>query len=69
MPESTRSTTDACSLLTMPDVARHCQVSVRTVRRWIERGDLVAIRLGRQWRISRADFDVFLAQRRCLVII
>ena len=47
-------------LLTVPDVARECQVSVRTVRRWITDGDLTAVRLGRIVRVRRADLDSFI---------
>ena len=52
------------SLFTIADVAHHCQVSEKTVRRWIGRGELVAHRLGRQWRISRHDLEMFIKIRR-----
>ena len=32
-------------LLRLDEVAKYCSVTVRTVRRWIEEGRLVAIRL------------------------
>jgi excisionase family DNA binding protein len=51
-------------LLTMDAVAERTGVSVRTVRRWIEHGELVAHRLGRAVRISEADLVTFLALRR-----
>lgn len=51
-------------LLTIGNVAEHCQVSEKTVRRWIKRGELVAYRLGRQWRIGRDDLEKFLKLRR-----
>ena len=52
------------SLYTIPDTARLCQVSERTVRRWITRRDLVAYKLGNQWRIAPGDLDIFLKLRR-----
>ncbi len=53
-------------LLSIADVARRCQVSEKTVRRWIDAGDLVAYRLGRQWRIDPADLKYFLKSRRSI---
>ena len=50
-------------LLTVSEVAEVCRVSTRTVRRWIERGELAAHRLGRQIRISDKDLKIFLRER------
>ena len=50
-------------LLTVSEVAEVCRVSDRTVRRWIERGELAAHRLGRQVRISEKDLKIFLRER------
>lgn len=47
-------------LLRIPDVARLCGVSDKTVRRWIDKGRLVARRLGSQWRIHPRDYAAFL---------
>ncbi len=52
------------ALLAIKKVAKRCDVSVRTVRRWIDCRELIAHRLGRQWRISEADLAIFLATRR-----
>ena len=51
-------------LLTIPDVADICVVSTKTVRRWIQSRQLVAIRLGRQWRIARKDLERFISDNR-----
>lgn len=51
-------------LHTIRQIAAICQVSEKTVRRWIERGELVAYRLGRQWRIAVPDLENFLKLRR-----
>ena len=45
-------------------VAEQLGVSTRTVRRWLDAGDLTKHRLGRQIRISETDLSVFLALRR-----
>ncbi len=49
---------------TIPSVADRLRVSNKSVRRWIKNGELIAHRLGRQWRISEADLAIFLAARR-----
>ena len=51
------------SLLTIRDVAKRCRVDEKTVRRWIDRGELAAHKLGRQWRISERDLRKFLNDR------
>ena len=53
-------------LFTIGEVAEVCDVSTKTVRRWIKSGDLIAHRLGAQWRISPQDLAAFLAVRRGL---
>lgn len=50
--------------LTIADVAGICQVSTKTVRRWIKDGDLVTHRMGNQHRIVRPDFDTFVRLQR-----
>ncbi len=51
-------------LLTIKDVAEVCVVSTKTVRRWIQSGELPAIRLGRQWRIVPKDLARFIRDNR-----
>ncbi len=51
-------------LLTREQVAEHLAVSVKTVMRWNERGDLPMHRLGRQVRVSEDDLIAFTAARR-----
>ena len=62
MTEPSRA--DLTPLLTIPDVADYCRVSTKTVRRWITADDLVAIRLGNQWRITPEDLDRFIRLAR-----
>lgn len=64
MKHSPKTDSAIDSLLTVGDVARRLQVSQKTVRRWIEGGELAVHRLGRQLRISPPDLDTFLRVRR-----
>lgn len=50
--------------LTRAEVADHLAVSVKTIIRWNERGDLPMHRFGRQVRISEDDLIMFAAARR-----
>ena len=49
-------------LLTIQDVVKRLQVSESTVRRMIDRGELRAIRIGRQIRIKPEDVESFIAE-------
>ena len=50
-------------LLTINEVAKTCQVSTKTVRRWIEGRELTAAKLGFQWRIRPKDLEHFIVDR------
>jgi excisionase family DNA binding protein len=45
-------------------VAETLEVSTRTVRRWIARGELIAHRVNGVVRVAEADLRVFLALHR-----
>lgn len=48
--------------ITVSELAAHCGVDQRTVRRWVTSGRLAAFRFGpRTLRIRKADADAFLA--------
>lgn len=49
---------------TVAEVADAVEVSVRTVRRWIKSGELVAHHFGIAVRIAESDLKAFLAQHR-----
>ena len=48
-------------LLTIEQVAKHLVVSVSTVRRLIDAGELRGVRVGRLWRVPRAAVEAYLA--------
>jgi excisionase family DNA binding protein len=60
-----RPRTDAAPerLLTIPEAAELLRVSSKTIRRWIDGGDLTAAKLGVQWRIRPRDLDRFVHDR------
>ncbi len=49
-------------LMTPPQVARHLQVNERTVTQWLRKGSLRGFKIGKEWRISPRDLEVFLEQ-------
>lgn len=50
-------------LLRVDEVATLLQVSGSTITRWIRQGRLPAIRIEREWRISRDDLTSWLEKR------
>ncbi len=50
-------------MLTVDDVAKELRVDQKTVRRWIQRGELVAIDIGREYRIRRSALNDFISRR------
>ena len=51
-------------LFPIKNVAGQLDVSPKSVRRWVERGELHVHRLGRQLRISEDDLALFLNKHR-----
>jgi excisionase family DNA binding protein len=51
-------------LLTIDVVAERFDVNPRTVRRWIEQGDLSVVRVGSVVRITSDDLDRFIDKHR-----
>ena len=47
-------------LLTPFNVAKRLQVNERTVTQWLRRGYLRGFKIGKEWRISEMDLEVFL---------
>jgi excisionase family DNA binding protein len=53
-------------LLTVQDVATDLQLSTKTIRRLIDRGDLPVHRLGRSVRVSEEDLLVFTTRTKVM---
>jgi excisionase family DNA binding protein len=51
-------------MLSVENVADELGVNPETVRVWIRSGELVALSIGKGYRISRADLDDFIRRRR-----
>ena len=49
-------------LLTPTQVAQHLQVNERTVTQWLRKGHLRGFKIGKEWRVSARDLEVFLEQ-------
>lgn len=49
-------------LLTVAEIAERLRLNQQTIRNWIERGALPAIRIGRRVRVKRIDFEALLAR-------
>jgi excisionase family DNA binding protein len=62
--KETRPSSLTDRLLTLQNVADRCQVSSRTVRRWVDDGELIVHRLGRSIRIHPEDLNTFIKTRR-----
>ena len=46
-------------LLSVFDIAKRLKLHVKTVRNYVREGRLKAVRVGKQYRISRADVEAF----------
>ena len=56
---------DDTEMLTAEEVARSMKVNVRTVRNWVQSGELVVTWIGkREYRISKADLRAFVQKRK-----
>ena len=51
-------------LLTVEEVAKELRINAKTVRQYIASGELVAIVLGKGYKISRDDLEDFKRRRR-----
>ncbi len=64
MTATTPGTSPLPALYSVTETAKLLKVSPRTVRRWIEKGDLTVHRFGRQIRITDSDLVTFIRQCR-----
>ena len=64
MTPHTPGTSPLPSFYSVSETAKLLKVNPKTVRRWIENGDLTEHRFGRQIRISDSDLVAFIRQHR-----
>jgi len=50
--------------LTLQQIADELKLHIETVREWVRTKRLIAYRVGRDYRVKRADLDRFLEERR-----
>lgn len=50
--------------LTTDEIAKDLKVNVKTVRNWINSGELAAIDVGGEYRISRKAYEDFINRRK-----
>ncbi len=56
---------DDIEMLTVEEVAKIMKVNIRTVRAWVQSGELPRIWIGkREYRISKADLRAFTEKRK-----
>ena len=55
---------DDTEMLTVQDVAKQLKVHIKTVRHWINSGELEAMDIGRGYRISKPDLQTFIDRRK-----
>ncbi len=51
-------------MLTTDEVAKQLRVNVKTVRNWIASGELIAVDIGNEYRISRTNLNRFIEKRQ-----
>ena len=64
MTTPTPGTSPLPELYSVAETAKLLKVNPKTVRRWIENGDLTVHRFGRQIRITDSDLVTFIRQHR-----
>lgn len=53
--------------LNTKQLARLLGVQTVTIRRWIEKGELPAYKIGKELRVDKVDFEKFVKERRVRV--
>ncbi len=67
MNELSANPSEQQAFLTPKEVSELLRVSVYTVRRWINAGDLPAYKVGRGWRISKSDIEEWLSRHQSML--
>jgi excisionase family DNA binding protein len=55
--------------LSVADVCEYMDVSPFVVTRMLRAGDLPAVKMGREWRVSRVDFEEWLNAQRLSPVV
>ena len=55
---------DDSEWLTVEEVAKQLKVHIKTVRHWINTGELEAMDIGRGYRINKTDLQAFIEKRK-----
>ncbi len=58
---------EQAELLTIDEVAAYLRIAPNTIYRWCRDGKLNGIKIGKEWRIARADLESFLTRRTGLL--
>jgi len=62
-PPPEKPTREPDEILTLQEIAEHLKVSTRTILRMVDRGDLEAGKVSRQWRFRRTAIDALMTMR------
>lgn len=62
MPDLPPVQTQGAELLTIRDVARLLKIKPDTLYRWVKRGQLPGVKIGKEWRIPRSDVEKFVGR-------
>jgi excisionase family DNA binding protein len=54
------------AVLTVKEVSRLLKLTTKTVYKLIAVGELVAVRVGGQWRVNEADLEQFLHSKKSI---
>lgn len=52
--------------LTVPDICEYMDVSTFVVTSMLRSGEVPAVKFGREWRVAREDFEVWLNAQRAM---
>jgi excisionase family DNA binding protein len=59
-PEQTEPSAESEELLTLNEAVEFLGTSRPTMYRWLERGDLKGLKVGKQWRFRKRDLLAYL---------
>lgn len=50
--------------LTLSEIADDLKVHIETVREWVRKGQLIAYKFNRDYRVKKEDYERFIEERR-----